>query len=376
MKKILLLLTVASLLPINIISSATYSTGMGTLEFNGKCKDNRPRSQDDHFRAIEKAKLSAWQKYVTKFSAEKRNNYETNKGAFTSKIDKYITEYVILETDCSKSRRVYTVAIKATIDASGVNVDLNALTADQGASSLLQGKGVAYYIVARKVAGAKSFDARVTKQAEKVNMMDSDETAYSDDTTTSFSGQTTERVKVTTGGSTVLKSEQREFKLSDNQVGADNAIANSLKRIQTRPMKGSSIDRRTGNDFLFETIKQEFIGNGANGEANISDDSFFTIVQGFGHASLIRNGVPVVQHFLLGTMDAGPPRVDPDTGLKAVDVYVNAQLVQVDDMGFEEILAFVGPIARTGMGASERLAENQALKLAADVAVDELINKL
>ena len=98
MKKILLLLTVASLLPINIISASTYSSGIGSLEFNGKCKDNRPRSQDDHFRAIEKAKLAAWQKYVTKFSAEKRNNYETNKGAFTSKIDKYITEYVILYT--------------------------------------------------------------------------------------------------------------------------------------------------------------------------------------------------------------------------------------------------------------------------------------
>ena len=61
MKKILLLLTLASLLPINIISASTYSTGIGTLEFNGKCKDNRPRSKDDHFRAIEKAKLSAWQ---------------------------------------------------------------------------------------------------------------------------------------------------------------------------------------------------------------------------------------------------------------------------------------------------------------------------
>ena len=375
MKKILLLLTVASLLPINIISASTYSSGIGSLEFNGKCKDNRPRSQDDHFRAIEKAKLAAWQKYVTKFSAEKRNNYETNKGAFTSKIDKYITEYVILETDCSKSRRMYTVAIKATIDASGVNNDLNALSADQGASSLLQGKRVAYYIVARKVAGAKSFDARVTKQAEKVNMIDSDETAYSDDTTTSFSGQTTERVKVTTGGSTVRKSEQRQYQLSDNQVGVDNAIANSLKRIQTRPMKGSSIDSRTGNDGLFDTVRQEFIGNGANGDANISDDSFLSIVQGFDHPALSRNGVPIVEHFLLGTMDAGPPRTDPDTGLTAVDVYVNAQLVMVD-MGFEEVLAFVGPIARTGMGADERLAENQALKLAADVAVDELINKL
>ena len=136
-------------------------------------------------------------------------------------------------------------------------------------------------------------------------------------------------------------------------------------------MKGSSIDSRTGNDGLFDTVRQEFIGNGANGDANISDDSFLSIVQGFDHPAIAGR----VEHFLLGTMDAGPPRTDPDTGLTAVDVYVNAQLVMVD-MGFEEVLAFVGPIARTGMGADERLAENQALKLAADVAVDELINKL
>ena len=79
-------------------------------------------------------------------------------------------------------------------------------------------------------------------------------------------------------------------------------------------MKGSSIDSRTGNDGLFDTVRQEFIGNGANGDANISDDSFLSIVQGFDHPALSRNGVPMVEHFLLGTMDAGPPRTDPDTG--------------------------------------------------------------
>ena len=369
--KLLPLFIALLLMPFSISSATTYSTGVGTVEFNGKCKDNRPRSKDDHFKAIEKAKKAAWDKYTGKFSAEKMSNYMANSGNFVSELDKYITEYAILETDCSKSRRVYTVAIKASINSTMVDVTLAQFNSSTGTSSALKGKRVAYYIVARKVSSAKSFDTKNTRQSEKVTMIDADESNYSDDTSVSFSGQTTERSKITTGGSAVKKSEQREYVLSDNQAGVDNAIANSLKRIQTRPMVGASIDVRTGNDGLFDTIKQEFIGNGGNGESNISSNSFVTLVAGFDHPAISGR----VEHFLLGTMDAGPPRIDPDTGLTAVDVYVNAQLVWVD-MGFEEVLAFVGPIARTGLGADERLAENQALKLAADVAIDELINKI
>ena len=369
--KIISLCMAIILMPLSIQSATTYSTGVGTVEFNGKCKDNRPRNKDDHFKAIERAKKAAWDKYTGKFSAEKMTNYMSNSGDFVSELDKYITEYAILETDCSKSRRVYTVAIKASINSTMVDVTLAQFNSTEGVSSQLKGKRVGYYIVARKVSAAKSFDTKKTIQSENITMIDSDESNYSDGTSTSFSGQTTERSKITTGGSAVKKSEQREYILSDNQAGVDNAIANSLKRIQTRPMVGASIDARTGKDGLFETIKQEFIGNGDNGEANISSNSFITLVEGFGHPAILGR----VEHFLLGTMDAGPPRIDTDTGLTAVDVYINAQLVWVDD-GFEEILAFVGPIARTGLGADERLAENQALKLAADVAIDELINKI
>lgn len=371
MKKILSLILLSMLLSFPVSSATTYSTGIGTVEFSGKCKDNRPRSKDDHFQAIEKAKKAAWDKYIGKFSAEKMTNYMSNTNEFVSNLDQFITEYVILETDCSKSRRVYTVAIKASINSTMVDVTLAKFNNSQGTSSMLKGKRVAYYIVARKVSSAKSFDLKQTKQNENVSSIDSDETVYSDGDVTSFSGQTTERSKVTTGGSSVRKSEQREYSLSDNQAGVDNAIANSLKRIQTRPMVGASIDSRTGNEGLFNNIRQEFIGNGDNGESNISSNSFVTLVQGFDHPAISGR----VEHFLLGTMDAGPPRVDSDTGLTAVDVYINAQLVWVD-MGFEEVLAFVGPIARTGLGADERLAENQALKLAADVAIDDLINKL
>ena len=186
MKRIVPLVILALLLPFSVNSATTYSTGVGTVEFNGKCKDNRPRSKDDHFVAIEKAKKAAWDRYTGKFSAEKMSNYMANSQEFVSKLDNFVTEYVILETDCSKSRRVYTVAIKATINSTMVDVTLAQLGGSQGVASGLKGKRVAHYVVARKVSAAKSFDAKKTRQRESVSMIDSDEANYSDESSTSF----------------------------------------------------------------------------------------------------------------------------------------------------------------------------------------------
>ena len=60
-------------------------------------------------------------------------------------------------------------------------------------------------------------------------------------------------------------------------------------------MVGASIDVRTGNDGLFDTIRQEFIGNGGNGESNISSNSFVTLVAGFDHPAISGR----VEHFCL-----------------------------------------------------------------------------
>ena len=242
------------LMPFSINSATTYSTGVGTVEFNGKCKDNRPRSKDDHFKAIEKAKKAAWDKYTGKFSAEKMSNYMANSRSFVSELDKYITEYAILETDCSKSRRVYTVAIKASINSTMVDVTLAQYNSSTGASSALKGKRVAYYIVARKVSSAKSFDTKNTTQSEKITMIDSDESNYSDDTSVSFSGQTTERSKISTGGSNVKKSEQREYLLSDNQFLSCHTIVLSyfhILQIRTFVHKLPSNLHMSSNDLLY-----------------------------------------------------------------------------------------------------------------------------
>ena len=87
----ILLIFLVSVLPFSLSSAIAYQKGMHTIEFNGKCSDNRPRSKDIHVTAIENAKKAAWNNYVAKFSPEKTEKYIPNSDSCTSILDSYIT---------------------------------------------------------------------------------------------------------------------------------------------------------------------------------------------------------------------------------------------------------------------------------------------
>jgi hypothetical protein len=355
------------LTPFQLNAAIAYQKGIKTIEFTGRCSDNRPREKKVHLQAIESAKKAAWNNYVAKFSAEKMTNYMKNENNFTSEIDKYITEYVILETECSKSQRTYTVALKASINQTLVDVTLNQLSGDQGKSSELKGQFVVSMVIARKVLESKSFDARKTTQKETVKSIDADEDAISDGSSSSFSGQTTEREKITTGGSTVRKAEQRVYDIGD-QKNAEVAIEQAFLRANMRLIKPSRVEKMSGRLFM-EQVRNEYSGLSDSGNANLSDNTFEEVVE-----AIIDIGR--VKYLITGTMDTSAPRDDPDTGLKKVDVYITMELSRIDDFFGAEKIALVGPELRSGLHETESGAEIAALKLAANDATDILLNRL
>ena len=369
-KSFLLMALILSMSSLQLGAAVAYQKGMYTTEFNGKCSDNRPRSKDVHMAAIENAKKAAWNNYTAKFSAEKTEKYMVNSDAFTSNLDKFITEYEILETRCSKSKRTYTVALKASINQTMVNVTLAQLSGSQGTSSAVAGQRIVSYVIARKVQEAKSFDARESLQSETITSIDADEDSVSDGSSTSFSGQTTERSKVTTGGSTVRKSEQRTYEIGD-QTNARNQLDNALKRVKMRPVRPDFLIRLTGESY-FDDVRKEFAGLTESGEANITEATRNNIVEALMHPAVAGR----VNYLLIGTMDSSPPREDPSSGLTKVDVYITLEISQLDEFFGAEVLAVVGPEVRSGLGEDERLAETEALKSAANDAIDSLINRL
>lgn len=366
----LLVVFLVSFLSFSLTSAVSYQKGMHTMEFNGKCSDNRPRSKDVHSTAIENAKKAAWNNYIAKFSPEKTEKYLANSKSFTSNLDTYMTEYAILETRCSKSKRTYTVALKASINQTMVDVTLAQLSGSQGTASQVAGQRIVSYVIARKVDEAKSYETRKTTQSERVTSVDADEDSLSDGSSTTFSGQTTERSKTTTGGSKVRKSENRTYRIGD-QTNARNQLDNALKRVKMRPVRPDFLIRFTGDSY-FDDVRNEFAGLTDSGEANISEQTRNNIVEALMHPAVAGK----VNYLLIGTMDSSPPREDPSSGLIKVDVYITLEISQLDEFFGAEVLAVVGPEVRTGLGEDERLAETQALKSAANDAIDSLINRL
>jgi hypothetical protein len=80
-----------------------------------------------------------------------------------------------------------------------------------------------------------------------------------------------------------------------------------------------------------------------------------------------------IPYLALATLDVGFPDIDPKTGDKRVYVTVNAEFVNVVD---RSTVAKVGPEQFAGLGATDDVARTNALKLAADKAAHELLDRV
>ena len=113
--KILLFYTPMLILSLEVFQSVTEK-GVASIELNkSTCRDGRPADRNKHFEAIEKAKISAWNKYTSNLSSDRLNAYYASEDRFLAELDQYITDYVILTTDCSKTNRNYTISLRVTI---------------------------------------------------------------------------------------------------------------------------------------------------------------------------------------------------------------------------------------------------------------------
>ena len=91
---------------------------------------------------------------------------------------------------------------------------------------------------------------------------------------------------------------------------------------------------------------------------------------------IINLGQGKINYFLLGTIDSGTPRIDPDTGVFKSDVLVNVQLFKIDDFFGAEIIASVGPEIQSAFGETDILSEKAALKKSFEIVTSSLFYKL
>ena len=381
-KTILILLLLS---PLTSEAQVISEKGIGSMELQRlTCRNNRPSDQKVHLAAIEKAKLSAWSKYTANFDAEKTAAYLKKESDFTGNLENYITDYVVLDFDCSKSSRVYTISLRVSINANKVDSILATGAGNSELRADLKGQGIVYLVVPRDTDIADIFDAKVTKQSETKRSLSADEMISESDGSVSITEASTQRESVTTGGKTQQKRTKRTYVIGD-LTSATCQIGNTLRSLGMSSMDASTLERRAitcnrcnnfyqadedGNLFLADVLKQ-YTGEVGDYGANISPNTLAEITD-----IIIDVGQGRVKYFMLGTIDASTARDDPDTGAKKVDVFVNLQLYELDDFFGSQVVATVGPETKSAFGETDVSAKNEALKKAFSEATSSLLFKL
>jgi hypothetical protein len=359
---------------IDLEAQSVSEKGIGSVQLDrSTCRDGRPADKNKQSLAIEKAKRSAWEKYTSRLSSDRSAAYFESEQEFLSDIDSYITDYVILTADCSKSKRNYTVSIRANINEAKLNSRLISKSGNSNTKKNLQGQGVVVLVVPRKTTEALSFDAKVTKQTMTKNSLSADEMMNADESSTSITESATQRQSVTTGGSTSKKATKRTYSIGDLN-DANTQINNILSPLGMRTFDAARLEgmaTRYGYDPFLNKVLDQFAGKVGDLGANISPQTQNDIIN-----LIIDVGQGRLNYFLLGTVDSSVPRVDPDTGSFKSDVLVNIQLYSIDDFFGAESIAAVGPEIKTAFGETDTLSEKAALKKAFSEATNSLILKL
>ena len=372
--KILFFSTLFVIFTVDTNSQSVSEKGIASIELDrSTCRDGKPADKNKHFEAIEQAKLSAWNKYTATLSSDRANAYYASEDKYLSELEQYITDYVILTTDCSKTDRNYTVSLRVTINEARLNNKLVSGSGGSAAKQNLQGQGVVVLVVPRKTTEALSFDDKVTKQAMVKKSLSADEMISADEDSTSITESSTQRQSVTTGGSTSKKATKRTYTIGDlNDASAQ--INNVLAPLGMRTFGAARLEgmaSRFGYDPFLNEVLDQFAGKIGDLGANISPQKQNEIID-----LIIDVGQGRLNYFLLGTVDSSVARIDPDTGVYKSDVLVNVQLYKIDDFFGAESVASVGPEIKTAFGETDVLSEKAALKKAFSEATSSLILKL
>lgn len=372
--KILLFYTPMLILSLEVFSQSVTEKGVASIELNkSTCRDGRPADRNKHFEAIEKAKISAWNKYTSNLSSDRLNAYYASEDRFLAELDQYITDYVILTTDCSKTNRNYTISLRVTINEARLNSKLVAKSSGSAAKQNLQGQGIVVLVVPRKTTEALIFDDKVTKQSMTKKSLSADEMMDSDESSVSITETSTVRKSTTTGGSTSRKATKRTYVIGDLN-DASSQINNVLAPLGMRTFGAARLEgmaSRYGYDPFMNEVLDQFAGKIGDLGANISPQKQNEIVD-----LIIEVGQGRLNYFLLGTVDSSVPRIDPDSGFYKSDVLVNVQLYRIDDFFGAESVASVGPEIKTAFGETDVLSEKAALKKAFSEVTNSLILKL
>ena len=354
--KVVLLLTIVLFMATDVLAAIVMKQGVGQIKYSGWGNPSTSVKQE----AIEKAKINALKKFTGTFTVSETKNYEKIRTSVESDIDRYIIDYKVIDDDTDKDTKLYRIAIEASINKSLIEIELQKVSAVQQAPSD-ERSYMGFVFVARKVKSRKVFDVRRTKRAVEETTIEESEESSAGAEEIHFAGESIKDTVKKTGGSSVQRSDELEYDVSN----------------------ASDINKTMINIFStagYEVVEAVYLEDYTDGLVNVSDFiedfRFGDDISGKTRRSAVKGCKDAgIAFFAIGTLDIGAKDVDPVSGLIRVYVSVNGNILDLRSR-FPKTIASVGPVQYAGLGLDQAVASRNALTLAGKNAAKDLTAQL
>jgi len=350
-------IVLAMLLCSSIVHAQAIETkGMATVEYSSHFGP----SSEEKAEAVVKAKINALERHIANASQSKMNTYESHRDEIEGDIDDYLLQYSVISEDVDKKSRRYQVVIKTSINSTRLNSFIDGKSAI-GTESSDDASYMTFMFVARVQKSVKSYGARVVKRKDSKSLIEGSEYESSSGPNIAYQADESSSQITESGGSTTQKSDIVEYDVFSSE-GINSAMSEVFATVG------------------FEVVEAEYLEEESNGlvsiEAFINDYSSGNDLSGATKRNAAKGlkelEIPLMA---IGTLDVGIKDIDPTSGLTRVYVTVNGQVLDVSKR-FPKKVAAVGPVQHAGLGPTEQVARNNALKIAATEAARELTNQM
>ena len=350
---------------IALVFSVTVSSNADAKGIKSKARvQYEEYSVEVEERAVEESVQAALKKYIRKnlTKAEKRMLKELE-DEFYESADDFVSEVKVLKGKNNEKKKQYSVATQVFFDPDEIK---NFFITNSEAGNVGSGEGSPFgiLVVGRTEASRKVYDEKRTDVESNASSSILKEESASDGTSSVDSVSTESMSTRSTGGSTEAKSDKLVFAPNlDLTQSADAALKSAFTDAGFEFKDVAFIAAMNDVPLIEDLIK--------NGE--MADDG--TLPQ----RQLINYQMTVMDEMwtFLGyaVMDAGIAKTDATTGMKAATVSLNMQVWFMEGDAPTAVAAVADQIFE-GLGDSEKVARQNAIKKASESAAQTVLGQL
>lgn len=361
-----LIRAIATLSLVFLLSAAAFPAAAQTVSARGtgSASYGLRLSADTRAEALEKAKINALEAHIAESGAAKLRLFEARRTELLGQIDRYVLSAVVLSDNEDKKAKVYSMTVRAEINATLLQVMLDSGSAVAGASTAHKSL-LTFLFMARSQDTVQTFQDRQYNRAdvsvgyeEKTN---EGESFRGNSVGTSGSINRSSSVATTTGGSTTQRSDSVTWKVA-NAAEINTAMTGAFSAAGFEVVEAEYIEGESRGLLSIERIRQDF----STGD-DLSPETLRNTANGVRAAE--------IPYIAVGTLDVGMRDRDPASGNTRVFVTVTGKVLDVTGR-FPRTVSSVGPLQYAGLGPNESVARTNALREAAEQAARQMINEL